>query len=84
MHSIASRHSARLTVTLEAASIAHAVVEGNFAAMSEGRVPEIMGTADGVNRAPIWQQTNCRMVRERLLELAGDAASNLRDFKRNG
>lgn len=73
-----------LAITLEPAVIAHAVIERDFAAMTERRMPEIMRAADRMDRAAIGEQRSGGVVRTGCLELPRDAACDLGNFERVG
>ena len=63
-------HAQRLQVVLEAAVVAHAFVERVLAGVSEGRVPEVVGEADGLGQRLVDAQR------------ARHGAADLRDFQR--
>jgi hypothetical protein len=63
-------HPQRLQVVLEAAELAHALVERVLAGVAEGRMAEVVGEADGLGERLVQSQR------------AGHAARNLRDLER--
>ena len=71
-----------MAIALKAAVAPHAVIQGDFAAMAEWWVTEIVRARDGLQSAMLGQISDSVVVRAIMSDLARQAPSYLRDFQR--
>lgn len=71
-----------MPVSLKSAATAHAVIQRDLSAMSEGRMPQVVAKARRLNETEWRNVAMCWVLFIISVKLAGDAASYLRDFER--